>query len=74
MGADTSNNRIRRNFLRNNSEHDCHDDSLGPNNPPALVANIWSDNNGVTENKPGLCRSRDDGDDYDPDDDGDRDE
>jgi hypothetical protein len=77
MGADTSNNRITGNFLRNNEEHDCHDDSVGTNQP-ALVANVWSDNNGETENKPGLCTGRDDDDededDDDHDDDGDRDD
>lgn len=56
MGADTSNNQIRNNFLRRNTEHDCHDDSVGPNNPPALVANFWVNNDGVTQNRPGLCR------------------
>ncbi|MDQ6652013.1 MAG: right-handed parallel beta-helix repeat-containing protein [Acidobacteriota bacterium] len=70
--TDTANNRIRRNFLRDNREHDCHDDSVGPNNPPALVANIWRDNNGLTENRPGLCRERGDNDDNDRDGDHDR--
>jgi hypothetical protein len=58
MGPTTSNNRIEENFLRNNAEHDCHDDSVGPNNPPALVANFWIDNDGITENRPGLCQPR----------------
>ena len=60
MGSDTSNNRIEENFLRNNAEHDCHDDSVGPNNPPALVANLWINNDGITENRPGLCQPRED--------------
>jgi hypothetical protein len=55
MGVDTANNRIEENFLRNNAEHDCHDDSVGPNNEPALVANFWIDNDGLTENREGLC-------------------
>lgn len=67
--ADTANNQILGNFLRDNREHDCHDDSTGPNNPPAFVANIWRDNDGRTENKPGLCRRTGEGDD-DADDDG----
>ena len=66
--ADTAKNVIRGNFLRNNVEHDCHDDSAGPNNPPANVANFWIDNNGVTENKPRLCRGEDDDEDEDDDD------
>jgi parallel beta-helix repeat protein len=65
MGSDTANNRIDDNFLRGNTEHDCHDDSNGPNNPPALVANLWTDNDGVTENRVGLCRTDDDDDDDD---------
>lgn len=64
---DTSGNRIEGNFLRTNVEHDCHDDSVGPNNPPALVANFWQGNDGLTENRPGLCRASD-GDDDDDDD------
>jgi hypothetical protein len=67
--TDTANNQLLRNFLRDNREHDCHDNSTGPNNPPAFVANIWRDNDGRTENKPGLCRRTGEGDD-DEDDDG----
>jgi parallel beta-helix repeat protein len=68
MGSDTANNRIEDNFLRNNTEHDCHDDSVGTN-PPALVANFWIDNDGLTENKPGLCRGAHGDDDNDAEDD-----
>jgi nitrous oxidase accessory protein NosD len=65
---DTAGNRIVGNFLRDNVEHDCHDDSVGPNNPPALVANVWRENDGETENRPGLCKgARDDDDDDDED-------
>jgi parallel beta-helix repeat protein len=53
-GPDTSENTIAQNHLANNAEHDCHDDSTGPH-PPG-VANIWFNNKGVTENKPGLCK------------------
>ena len=69
--SDTAGNRIIGNFLRDNVEFDCRDDSVGPNNPPALVANVWRDNDGRTENRPGLCT--DDGDDDDDDGDGDDD-
>jgi hypothetical protein len=72
--TDTANNQLLRNFLRDNVEHDCHDDSTGPNNPPAFVANIWRDNDGRTENKPGLCRRTGEGDDDDDDDGHDRDD
>jgi nitrous oxidase accessory protein NosD len=47
MGSDTSGNLIRLNFMRNNAEHDCHDDTMD--------ANVWDNNDGVTENRPGLC-------------------
>jgi hypothetical protein len=73
-GIDTAANRIENNFLRNNIEHDCHDDSVGPNNSPALVANFWIDNDGVTENRPGLCRGAHGDDDNDAEDDEDGDD
>jgi hypothetical protein len=75
LGADTSNNLIKDNFLRDNAEHDCHDDSTGPYNPPALVANRWIGNNGLTENKVGLCDDAkgDDDNDAEDDEDGNRD-
>jgi hypothetical protein len=73
--VDTANNQLLRNFLRDNVEHDCHDDSVGPYNqpPPPGVANIWRDNDGRTENKPGLCRRTGEGDDDEDDDGHDRD-
>jgi hypothetical protein len=80
MAGDTSDNRIEDNFLRNNAEHDCHDNSIGPN--PGGVANFWIDNDGLTDNRGGaLCEidddddeDDDDGDDDDDDDDGDDDD
>jgi Right handed beta helix region len=65
--SDTAGNRIIGNLLRDNVEFDCRDDSVGPNNPPALVANIWRDNDGRTENRPGLCTDDRDEDDDDED-------
>jgi parallel beta-helix repeat protein len=53
MGSDTADNSVAFNHLDANAEHDCHDDSNGPN-PPG-VANVWNNNQGTTENKPGLC-------------------
>jgi hypothetical protein len=47
MGSDTSGNLVRLNVLRNNAEHDCHDDTAD--------ANTWVKNDGETENRPGLC-------------------
>jgi nitrous oxidase accessory protein NosD len=70
MGSDTVDNRIQDNFLRRNTEHDCHDDSNGPyGNPPNDVANIWINNDGLTENKEGLCVGGHGDDDNDPEDD-----
>jgi hypothetical protein len=68
MDFDTSNNRITNNFLRQNAEHDCHDDSAGAGT--AGTANFWINNNGRTQNRPGLCKERrrdNDGDDRDDD-------
>lgn len=49
-------NLIRSNHMLGNAEHDCHDDSAGPYNAPALVANQWINDFGRTENRPGLCK------------------
>jgi parallel beta-helix repeat protein len=64
--ADSAGNLITRNGIFGNQNHDCHDDSVGPGNPPALVANKWVKNSAATENRPGLCpRAHDDDDDDD---------
>ena len=52
-GSDTEENSIAFNRFADNAEHDCHDDSTGPHTPG--VANVWFNNQGVTENKTGLC-------------------
>jgi hypothetical protein len=44
-------NTIENNRLRDNVDHDCHD-----NNPNG--ANVWRHNVGETENQPGLCVRR----------------
>jgi parallel beta-helix repeat protein len=54
--ATSANNVLKNNSMRGNAEHDCHDDSVGPYNPPALVANQWINDLGFTENKAGLCK------------------
>ena len=46
MDSDTSGNLIRVNYLRNNVLFDCQDEGLG---------NVWQNNDGVTQNRPGLC-------------------
>jgi len=52
-GDPSENNTIDANFLRDNKMHDCHDASTGPKT--AGTANTWTNNNGVTSNRPGLC-------------------
>ena len=49
----TVENTIQDNLMQGNVEHDCHDDSVGPY--PGMVANHWIDDQGNTENRPGLC-------------------
>jgi parallel beta-helix repeat protein len=46
-------NRIEKNRLAGNREHDCHDDSTGTGT--AGTANTWKQNQGATENRVGLC-------------------
>ena len=41
-------NRIERNVMRENVEHDAHDDG---------TANVWIDNKCETEDQPGLCKN-----------------
>jgi hypothetical protein len=45
MNTDASGNLIRNNFLRDNTLFDCDD----------AGANVWENNDGVTQNRPGLC-------------------
>ena len=52
--ADSAGNRFEDNVALRNAEHDCHDDSTGRGT--AGTANVWRDNRGETQNRPGLCR------------------
>jgi nitrous oxidase accessory protein NosD len=56
----SSNNRIVGNTMRQNDEHDAHDDTVGGGT--AGTANYWIDNNCKTENRPGICGHSDDDD------------
>jgi parallel beta-helix repeat protein len=49
-------NLIAHNKAFENGRFDCRDNSTGPYNSPALVANQWVKDLGRTENKPGLCK------------------
>jgi hypothetical protein len=46
-------NTFRSNLARFNAEHDCHDNSTGAGT--AGTANTWVNNQGQTQNRPGLC-------------------
>lgn len=52
----SSANTIERNTALGNVEHDCHDDTVGPQ--PNGTANVWTRNVGKTENRPGLCKKK----------------
>ena len=53
-GVQSDGNTIERNHAVANTEHDCHDDTVGVGT--GGTANLWRDNHGRTENRPGLCR------------------
>ena len=50
----SSSNQILTNQMNNNITHDCHDDSAGMGT--AGTANTWNNNQGNTQNRPGLCK------------------
>jgi hypothetical protein len=47
-------NQINENHMLDNVTHDCHDDSTGAGT--AGTANFWINDQGVTQNRPGLCQ------------------
>lgn len=53
--VNSTGNVFERNAMASNIFHDCHDDSAGPF-PPAGTANLWTENEGKTQNRPGLCK------------------
>jgi parallel beta-helix repeat protein len=48
VGSDSTGNTIEHNKMKNNADHDAHDDA-------APGANNWDKNKCATENQPGLC-------------------
>lgn len=56
LTSNSINNIVRNNHMKNNVLDDCYDDTAGPYNPPAFVANQWINDLGQTENRPGLCK------------------
>jgi nitrous oxidase accessory protein NosD len=49
-----SGNLITGNKLKRNAEHDCHDGTMGTGT--GGTANTWTNNEGDTQNVPGLCK------------------
>jgi len=56
VDAASTGNRIQGNRLQDNGEHDAHDDSTGSGT--AGTANLWINNTGDTQNRPGLLAHR----------------
>ena len=54
VDMNSSNNQVLNNQMNNNNTHDCHDDSVGMGT--AGTANTWSNDQGNTQNRPGLCK------------------
>jgi hypothetical protein len=55
VDAASNGNTIEQNVIRENGEHDAHDDSVGPGT--AGTANFWINNKCETENRPELCKN-----------------
>jgi parallel beta-helix repeat protein len=49
-------NQIADNHMNNNVHHDCHDDSTGTGSGTPPTANTWTNDEGQTQNRNGLCR------------------
>jgi len=47
-------NQFSENHMSDNVTHDCHDNSAGAGT--AGTANFWINDQGATQNRPGLCR------------------
>ena len=54
VDSGSANNQILNNMMAGNVTHDCHDDSAGSGT--AGTANTWQNDQGQTENRPGLCK------------------
>lgn len=52
--ANSTGNRFEYNRMERNTEHDCHDDSVGGGT--GGTANFWIKDYGLTQNRPELCR------------------
>ena len=61
--ANSTQNRIDSNTTSGNVTHDCHDSSAGAGT--AGTANFWTNNQGATQNRGGLCTKQTHGQDHD---------
>jgi parallel beta-helix repeat protein len=56
VDADSSSNQILNNHMDDNVTHDCHDDSAGTGSGSPPTANTWTNDEGETQNRTGLCK------------------
>ena len=56
VDANSTNNQILENHMTGNVTHDCHDDSSGSGSGTPPTANTWTNDQGDTQNRDGLCR------------------
>jgi parallel beta-helix repeat protein len=55
VDVNSTSNQVLENHMDNNVTHDCHDDSAGTGT--GGTANTWTNDEGSTENRAGLCKS-----------------
>ena len=56
VDTNSTNNQILENHMTGNVTHDCHDDSNGSGSGTPPTANTWTNDQGDTQNRDGLCR------------------
>ncbi len=56
VDATSTNNQILDNHMSANVTHDCHDDSTGTGSGSPPTANTWTNDEGGTQNRDGLCK------------------
>ena len=56
VDAASANNQILDNHMSASLHHDCHDDSVGSGSGTPQTANTWTNDEGGTQNRAGLCK------------------
>ena len=56
VDAASANNQILDNHMSANVTYDCHDASIGTGSGSPPTANTWTNNEGDTQNRDGLCK------------------